>query len=61
MVGLRLGFSHLREQKFKHSFQDSLNPSAVVEKVKWKLVLTIWSTIPTIQKNNWPPEHYKKY
>ena len=23
---LRLGLSHLREQKFKHSFQDSLNP-----------------------------------
>ena len=23
---LRLGLSHLREHKFKHSFQDSLNP-----------------------------------
>ena len=23
---LRLGFSHLREHKFKHSFQDTLNP-----------------------------------
>ena len=23
---LRLGLSHLRERKFKHSFQDSLNP-----------------------------------
>ena len=23
---IRLGLSHLREQKFKHSFQDSLNP-----------------------------------
>ena len=23
---LRLGFSHLREHKFKHNFQDTLNP-----------------------------------
>ena len=23
---LRLGLSHLREHKFKHSFQDKLNP-----------------------------------
>ena len=26
ITGLRLGLSHLREHKFKHSFQDSLNP-----------------------------------
>ena len=26
MTRLRLGFSHLREHKFKYSFQDSLNP-----------------------------------
>ena len=24
---LRIGFSHLREQKFKHNFKDSINPS----------------------------------
>ena len=51
---LRLGLSHLREHKFKHSFQDSLTPSAVVEKVKLKLGLTIFSTVPTIRKNDWP-------
>ena len=26
LTRLRLGLSHLREHKFKHSFQDSLNP-----------------------------------
>ena len=26
LARLRLGLSHLREQKFKHSFQDTLNP-----------------------------------
>ena len=26
LTRLRLGLSHLRERKFKHSFQDSLNP-----------------------------------
>ena len=26
LTGLRLSFSHLRERKFKHSFQDCLNP-----------------------------------
>ena len=26
LITLRLGLSHLREHKFKHSFQDSLNP-----------------------------------
>ena len=26
LIKLRLGLSHLREHKFKHSFQDSLNP-----------------------------------
>ena len=51
---LSLGLSHLREHKFKHSFQDSLNPSAIVEKVKLKLVLTICFTVPTIRKNDWP-------
>ena len=25
LTRLRLGFSHLRDHKFKHSFQDSLN------------------------------------
>ena len=25
-IRLRLGLSHLREHKFKHSFQDTLNP-----------------------------------
>ena len=50
----RLGLSHLREHKFKHGFQDSLKPSAVVEKVKLKLVLTNCSTVPTIRKNDWP-------
>ena len=25
-IKLRLGLSHLREHKFKHSFQDTLNP-----------------------------------
>ena len=25
-IGSRLGLSHLREHKFKHSFQDTLNP-----------------------------------
>ena len=26
LTKLRLGLSHLREHKFKHNFQDSLNP-----------------------------------
>ena len=31
---LRLGLSHLREHKFKHSFQDSLNPFCSCGKVE---------------------------
>ena len=27
LTRLRVGFSHLREHKFKHNFQDTLNPS----------------------------------
>ena len=26
LIGLRFGFSHLSEQKFRHNFADSLNP-----------------------------------
>ena len=26
IIRLRLGFSHIREQKFKHNFQETLNP-----------------------------------
>ena len=26
LTRLRIGFSHLREHKFKHNFQDTLNP-----------------------------------
>ena len=51
---LRPVLSHLREHKFKHIFKILSTPSAVVEKVKLKLVLTICSTVPTIQKNDWP-------
>ena len=51
-LGLRL--THLRENKFKKSFQDSLNPSAVVGKVKLKLVLIAFPTVPMIRKNDWP-------
>ena len=29
IIRLRLGLSHLREHKFKHSFQDSLNPFCI--------------------------------
>ena len=29
LLQLRLGLSHLREHRFKHSFQDSLNPGEV--------------------------------
>ena len=33
LTRLRLGLGHLREHKFKHSFQDSLNPSVAVVKI----------------------------
>ena len=36
LTRLRLGLSHLRKHKFKHSFHDSLNPSALVETVTLK-------------------------
>ena len=48
LSGLRLGLSHLREYKFKRSFQDSLNPFCSCG------VLTICSTVPTMWKIDWP-------
>ena len=52
---LRLGLSRLREHMFKHSFQDSqFFSSAVVKKVKLKLVLIVCSTVPAIPKNDRP-------
>ena len=36
-------------------------PSAFVEKGNLKLVLTIFSTVPTIWKNDWPSGTLKKY
>ena len=50
LSGLALGLSYFRE----HKFNILSTPSAVVEKVKLKLVLIIYSTVPTIRKNNWP-------
>ena len=38
---IRLGLSHLREHKFKHSFQDTLNPVCVpVDQILKRLVIT---------------------
>ena len=37
MTRLRLD-SHLREQKFKHSFQDSINPLTVVTKLNVQFI-----------------------
>ena len=51
---LRLGLSHLREHKFKHSFQDSLNPfyscgNGEVETSSHYLLYCL-----TIRRNDWP-------
>ena len=47
----RLGLGHHREHKFKQVLSTHF---AVVEKVKLKLVLMIFSTVPTIKRNDWP-------
>ena len=44
---LRLGLSHLREHKFRHSFQDSLNPSVVVVLISNQLHI-FFSTVARI-------------
>ena len=44
---LRLGLSHLREHKFKHSFQDTINPLCNCGQVL-SLLLIFSSTIPSL-------------
>ena len=51
---LRLGLSHLREHKFKHSFQDSLNPFCSCGKGEVETSSHYLLTVPTIRKNDWP-------
>ena len=46
---LRLGLSRLREHKFEHSFQDTLNPIFYVTVVKiLSPLLTFSSTVPSL-------------
>ena len=44
---LRLGLSHLSERKFKHSFQDSLNPFCIVVWTLNLLVTLFFTVCPT--------------
>ena len=49
---LLFGLSHSREHKFEHSFQGSLNTFCSYEKGEIEPVLIIFSTLPTIRKND---------
>ena len=42
-----------KDKKMLTVFKIFSTPSAVMEKVKLKLVLTICSTVPTTRKNDW--------
>ena len=44
---LWLSLSHLRERKFKHSFQDTINPYVTVVKILSPL-LTFFSIVPSL-------------
>ena len=44
---LRFGLSHLREHKFKHSFQDTINPLGIVVNILIPLLI-LSSTVPSL-------------
>ena len=53
LARLRLGLSHLREHKFKHSFQDCLNPLCFCGNEMKHLPSTYFTVLPT-QTKEWP-------
>ena len=56
---LRQGLSHLREHKFKHSFQDTLNPFCffVPVALMLKQIHIFFFTAPCLQIKDTPLEH----
>ena len=48
LTKLRLGLSHSREHKFKHSFQDNLNPHLVRVALILKQMRTFFFTVPCL-------------
>ena len=59
LLRLRLGLSHLREHKSNTVFKILSILSAFVEKVKFKLVLTICSLFQLFRRTIGPSKHYK--
>ena len=54
---LRLGLSHLREHKFKHSFQDSINPLCSCSFGCW-INYSLFASLPSIHNRK---PHFPEY